>query len=72
MFGWPRLIEGRERTLEFIQLTIAGLADIDYRLDERAVIDEESAYTRIFFDFAAGEAGVCARSMSCLTATTRV
>ena len=39
LFGWPRLIEGRDRTLEFIQLTITGLADIDYRLDERAVID---------------------------------
>lgn len=55
LYGWPRLIEGREPTLAFIQLTISGLAAIDYRLDERAVIDGESAYTRIFFDFATGD-----------------
>ena len=55
LFGWPRLIEGRDRTLAFIQLTISGLAAIDYRLDERAVIDPASAYTRIFFDFATGD-----------------
>jgi ketosteroid isomerase-like protein len=55
LFGWPRLIEGRDRSLEFIQLTITGLAAIDYRLDERAVIGEQSAYTRIFFDFDSGD-----------------
>jgi ketosteroid isomerase-like protein len=55
LFGWPRLIEGREQSLEFIQLTITGLADIDYRLDERAVIDSRSAYARIFFDFDSGD-----------------
>jgi hypothetical protein len=45
---------GRERTLEFIQLTITGIGDIDYALDERAVISADSAYTRILFDFRAG------------------
>jgi ketosteroid isomerase-like protein len=55
LFGWPRRIEGRPRTLEFIQLTIAGVADIDYVLDERAVIGDDSAYTRILFDFLAGD-----------------
>jgi ketosteroid isomerase-like protein len=54
LFGWPRRIEGRERTLEFIQLTITGVQDIDYVLDERAVIDDQSAYTRILFDFGVG------------------
>jgi ketosteroid isomerase-like protein len=54
LFGWPRRIEGRHRTLEFIQLTVTGLTDIDYALDERAVISADSAYTRILFDFSAG------------------
>ena len=53
-FGWPRRIEGRDRTLEFIQLTIGGLANIDYALDERAVIAADSAYARILFDFDLG------------------
>jgi ketosteroid isomerase-like protein len=51
LFGWPRLIEGRSSALEFIQLTITGVTDIAYVLDERAVIDADSAYTRIVFDF---------------------
>jgi hypothetical protein len=55
LFGWPRRIEGRERTLEFIQLTIDGVANIDYRLDERAVFAPHRAYTRILFDFDAGD-----------------
>jgi hypothetical protein len=54
LFGWPRRIVGRPRTLEFIQLTITGVAEIDYVLDERAVIDDDSAYARILFDFVAG------------------
>jgi len=55
LYGWPRRIEGLERTLEFIQLTISGLANIDYALDERAVIADDSAYTRILFDFDLGQ-----------------
>lgn len=54
LYGWPRRIEGLERTLEFIQLTISGLANIDYALDERAVIADDSAYARILFDFDLG------------------
>jgi len=54
LFGWPRRIEGRQRTLEFIQLTITGLTDIEYAVDERAVIAGDSAYTRILFDFRTG------------------
>lgn len=55
LFGWPRRIEGRPRTLEFIQLTIGGVANIAYALDERAVIAADSAYTRILFDFDLGD-----------------
>jgi len=55
LFGWPRRVEGRDRTLEFIQLTITGLEAIHYAVDERAVISGNSAYTRILFDFDAGD-----------------
>jgi ketosteroid isomerase-like protein len=54
LYGWPRRIESRERTLEFIGLTISAVANIDYALDERAVIADDSAYTRILFDFDLG------------------
>jgi hypothetical protein len=55
LFGWPRRIVGREPTLEFIQLTITDVGTIGYALDERAVISEDSAYTRIVFDFDVGD-----------------
>jgi ketosteroid isomerase-like protein len=55
LFGWPRRIVGRRQTLEFIDRTISGLTDIGYVLDERAVIPGGGAYTRIFFDFGAGD-----------------
>ena len=52
LFGEPRAIEGVEATLDFIQMTIAGCRNIDYRLDERAVIPgATAAYTRIVFDW---------------------
>jgi ketosteroid isomerase-like protein len=54
LFGWPRRIEGRDRTLAFIQLTISAVEKIEYAVDERAVIGADSAYTRILFDFDAG------------------
>jgi ketosteroid isomerase-like protein len=55
LFGWPRRVDGVERTLEFIQLTISGCRDIAYRCDERAVLpDDAGAYTRIHFDWDAG------------------
>jgi ketosteroid isomerase-like protein len=55
LFGWPRRIEGRARALEFIELTISGVTNIDYVLDERAVISGDSAYARILFDFDVGD-----------------
>ena len=52
LFGRPRRIEGVEATLEFIGLTIAGCHNIEYRLDERAVLPGGSgAYARIVFDW---------------------
>ncbi|MDE3085493.1 MAG: nuclear transport factor 2 family protein [Acidobacteriota bacterium] len=55
LFGWQSPIEGMERTLEFIGLTIASCARIGYRVDERAVLPGGgSAYTRIVFDWDAG------------------
>ncbi len=54
LFGWPRRIEGIDLTFEFIQLTIAGVANIAYTVDERAVIGDDSAYTRVMFDFDLG------------------
>jgi ketosteroid isomerase-like protein len=52
LFQWPEVIEGVDATLEFIQLTIQRCRNINYRLDERAVLpDGRSAYTRIFFDW---------------------
>jgi ketosteroid isomerase-like protein len=52
LFGWPTTIEGRDRTLEFIGLTIAGCRHIAYRLDERAVLPGGAgAYARIVFDW---------------------
>jgi ketosteroid isomerase-like protein len=57
LFGWPARIVGVEKALEFIQLTIAGLADIEYRVDERALIaGGGAAYVRVRFDFGMGGA----------------
>jgi ketosteroid isomerase-like protein len=52
LFDWPRRIEGVERALEFIALTIARCRDIDYRCVERAVLPgADAAYARIHFDW---------------------
>jgi ketosteroid isomerase-like protein len=51
LYGWPARIEGVERTLEFISLTISAVSDITYALDERAVIPGRGAYVRVHFDF---------------------
>jgi hypothetical protein len=52
LFGSTRRIQGLDATIAFIQLTIGGCRNINYRLDERAVLPgENSAYTRIVFDW---------------------
>ncbi|HLM96913.1 MAG TPA: nuclear transport factor 2 family protein [Acidimicrobiales bacterium] len=55
LFGWPARIVGLDQALEFIQLTIAGLSDISYAVDERALIPGgDAAYVRVQFDFSMG------------------
>ncbi len=52
LFGWPERIEGVDRTLEFIGLTIRHLARITYRAVEWAIVPRgEAAFVRIEFDF---------------------
>jgi ketosteroid isomerase-like protein len=52
LFGWPARIEGVERTLQFIRLTIQGCEAITYRAVEQAIVaGGESAFVRIHFDW---------------------
>lgn len=52
LFGCPARIQGVDRTLEFIALTIANVQDIAYRAVEWAPIDgADAAFVRIHFDF---------------------
>ncbi len=52
LFDWPARIEGVDRTLEFIALTIGGLQNIAYRAVEQAFGGGgESAFVRIHFDW---------------------
>jgi ketosteroid isomerase-like protein len=55
LFDWPRRIEGVERTLEFIGLTIARCDAIAYRCVEHAIVAGGlAAFVRIHFDWTAG------------------
>ena len=52
LFDWPRRIEGVDRTLAFIALTIARCRDIAYRCAERALLPgTDAAFVRIEFDW---------------------
>ena len=52
LFGWPARIEGVERTLEFIGLTIRHLEAIAYHAVEWAIgPGGQAAFVRIHFDF---------------------
>jgi hypothetical protein len=52
LFDWPRRIEGIDRTLDFIALTIRRCDKIDYRCIERALVpDTDAAFVRIAFDW---------------------
>ena len=54
LFGWPPRIEGVERTLAFIALTIGRCRDVAYRCVERALVDgADAAYVQILFDWTA-------------------
>jgi ketosteroid isomerase-like protein len=52
LFGWPARLEGVDRTLEFIALTIRGAGDIVYRAVESAIVPGgAAAFVRLQFDF---------------------
>jgi ketosteroid isomerase-like protein len=52
LFGWPTRIEGVDRTLEFIALTVRGVSDVVYRAVESAIVPGgAAAFVHIQFDF---------------------
>jgi len=52
LFDWPARIEGVDRTLAFIALTIRNLHGIAYRAVEQAISSSgDSAFVRIHFDW---------------------
>ena len=52
LLDWPARIEGVDRALEFISLTIRNLEAIQYQAVERAVLHAgTSAFVRIHFDW---------------------
>ncbi len=55
LFGWPARIEGVDRTLQFIALTIQSCQAITYRAVEQAIVaGGENAFVRIHFDWTRG------------------
>jgi ketosteroid isomerase-like protein len=56
LYDWPRRIEGVERTLEFIALTIKRVGPVEYRMVESAIVPgAAAAFVRIHFDWDRGE-----------------
>jgi hypothetical protein len=52
LFGWPARIEGVDRTLEFIALTVRAVRDIAYQAVESAIVPGGAvAFVRVQFDF---------------------
>ncbi len=59
LYAWPTRIEGIDRTLEFIQLTLSRCGQIHYEAVEQAVLpDGVSSFVRVHFDFYMGETDV--------------
>ena len=55
LFGWPARIDGIERTLEFIALTIRDCTAIRYEAVEHAITPgAEAAFVRVQFDWTQG------------------
>lgn len=55
LFDWPDRIDGVERTLEFIALTIRGCADIGYQATDLALTPGgDAAFVRVQFDWTQG------------------
>ncbi len=56
LFGWPRRIEGVEKTLEFIGLSIESCSSIQYQAVESACLpDGVSSFVRVHFDWDQGD-----------------
>ena len=56
LYDWPDRIEGRDRTLEFIQLTISECRDLQYQAVESSIVPgNNAAFVRIHYDFYDGE-----------------
>ena len=52
LYDWPQRIEGVDKSLQFIALTIERLEDVRYRAVERACLpDGTSGFVRIHFDW---------------------
>ena len=52
LFGWPRVVEGVEKTLEFIGLTVTNCPAIRYEAVDRACLpDGTSSFVRVHFDW---------------------
>lgn len=52
LYDWPQRIEGVDKSLQFIALTIERLEDVRYRAVERACLpDGTSCFVRIHFDW---------------------
>jgi len=55
LFDWPARIDGVERTLEFIALTIRGCPAIRYEAVEHAITPgADAAFVRVHFDWTQG------------------
>ena len=55
LFDWPDRIDGIERTLEFIALTIRGCTAIRYEALEHAITPSgDAAFVRVQFDWTQG------------------
>jgi ketosteroid isomerase-like protein len=56
LFDWPAQIDGIERTLEFIALTIRGCSAIHYEAIEHAIAPgADVAFVRVQFDWTSDE-----------------
>jgi ketosteroid isomerase-like protein len=55
LFDWPARVDGIERTLEFITLTIRGCSAIRYEAVEHAITPgADAAFVRVQFDWTQG------------------
>ena len=55
LYDWPARIDGIERTLEFIALTLGACTDIRYEAVERAITPgRDAAFVRVEFDWTQG------------------